>query len=148
MKRAIPVMALVFVLALVWTVIAAQKKPLPPVGEITFEATSVGLGATMSWGKGWLTFKGKSYPIRVDNLGLVGLGLAKVRARGKVYKLKNAQDIAGTYGEASAGIAFIGGVKGLLAENNRGVLIDLVAEQTGVSFNLGGGAFTITLVKQ
>ncbi len=148
MRRALLFMLMVGILALAVSANAAQKKPLAPVGEITFEATSVGVGATISWGKGWLTFKGKSYPIKVDGLGLVGVGIAQVRARGKVYKLKNAQDIAGTYREVSAGIALIGGVKGLVAENKKGVVLDLAAEQTGVSFNLGGGTFTISLIKQ
>jgi hypothetical protein len=125
----------------------AAEKPLPPVGHITFEATSVGVGATFGWGKGWFTYKGKNYPIRVDNLGLVGVGLAKVRAVGKVYNLKNPADLAGSYAEAGAGIALVGGVKGFLAKNNKGVVIDLSAEQTGGSFNLGGGSFTITMLK-
>jgi hypothetical protein len=145
MRRAI-LAVLLGVVTLAGTAAAAQK-PLPPVGQITFEATSVGLGATMSWGKGWLTFKGKSYPILVQGLGLVGVGLAQVKARGQVYNLKNPGDIAGDYAEAGAGIALVGGVKGFLAKSNKGVVIDLTAEQTGVSFNLGGGAFTISLPK-
>ncbi len=127
--------------------VAAAQKPLSPVGQITFEATSVGVGATMSWGKGWLTFKGKSYPILVQGLGVVGLGLSKVKARGQVYNLKKPADIAGDYAEAGAGIALVGGVKGFLAKSQKGVVLDLTAEQTGVSFNIGGGAFTISFPK-
>jgi hypothetical protein len=126
----------------------ADQKPLAPVGQITFEATSVGVGATMSWGKGWLTFKGKSYPILVQGLGVVGLGFAKVKARGQVYNLKKPDDIAGDYAEAGAGIALVGGVKGFVAKNSKGVVLDLSAEQSGVSFNLGGGAFTIIMAKR
>ncbi|MFZ2087952.1 MAG: hypothetical protein WAU47_05205 [Desulfobaccales bacterium] len=151
MKRQLPVMLLMLlvgVLVLVSGVNAAQKKPLSPVGEISFEATSVGLGATINWGKGWLTFKGKSYPIKIDGLGLVGVGLSHVSAKGKVYNLKKAQDIAGTYRETGAGIAVIGGVKGMVATNKKGVVIDLTAEQTGVNFNLGGGEFTVTMIKK
>jgi len=124
------------------------QKPVPPVGQITFEATSVGVGATFGWGQGWLTFKGKNYPIRVDNLGLVGVGLAKVRANGKVYNLKKAADLAGNYVQAEAGIALVGGGKGFVAQNSKGVVIEISAQQTGVSFNLGGGSFTITMPKE
>ena len=123
----------------------AAQKPLHPVGEITFEATEVGLGATFSWGRGWLTFKGKKYPIKVDGLGLVGVGLSKVRAIGKVYNLKQPLDVTGTYVEGGAGVSLVGGPKGFLAKNGRGVVIDLAADQKGVSFNLGGGSFTITM---
>lgn len=146
MRKTISALLLIWVLTLVFPVNAAQK-PLAPVGQITFTATSVGVGATMSWGQGWLTFKGKSYPIKVDGLGLVGVGLSRVRAHGKVYNLKKPRDLAGTYAEASAGIAIVGGVKGFLVKNKEGVVIELFAEQTGVNFNLGGGTFTITMAK-
>jgi hypothetical protein len=145
MKKAI-LAVLLGALILTGPAIAAQK-PLPPVAQITFEATSVGIGATMSWGKGWLTFKGKSYPILVQGLGLVGVGLSQVKARGQVYNLKHPRDVIGDYAEAGAGIALVGGVKGFVAKNQKGVILDLTAEQTGVSFNLGGGAFTITMPK-
>jgi hypothetical protein len=145
MRRAI--LAVLLGVAILAAPAAAAPKPMAPVGQITFEATSLGVGATLSWGKGWLTFKGKSYPILVQGLGLVGLGLAQVKAKGEVYNLTNPRDIIGDYAEAGAGIALVGGVKGLLAKNNKGVLLDLTAEQTGVSFNLGGGAFSITMPK-
>jgi hypothetical protein len=109
------------------------KKPLHPVGQITFEATSVGVGATFSWGQGMLTFKGKRYPIKVEGLALVGVGLFQVRAHGKVYNLKKPMDITGTYAEAGAGIALVGGAKGFVAKNEQGVVIELTAEQKGVS---------------
>ena len=142
MRRAILAVLLGF---LIMAAPAAAEKPLAPVGQITFEATSLGVGATMSWGKGWLTFKGKSYPILVQGLGVVGLGLSQVKAKGTVYNLKKPSDIIGDYAEAGAGIALVGGVKGFLAKSQKGVVLDLAAEQTGVSFNLGGGAFTITM---
>lgn len=123
----------------------AKEKPLSPVGEITFEASSLGVGATFTWGRGWLTFKGKTYPIKIEGLGIVGVGYSKVNAIGKVYNLHHPMDITGTYVQAGAGIAVVGGVKGLLAKNERGVVIDLTAMQKGVSFNLGGGGFTISM---
>jgi hypothetical protein len=123
----------------------AAKKPLHPVGRITFEGTSMGVGATFSWGRGWLTFKGKRYPIKVEGLGLVGLGFTRVKAHGTVYHLRKPMEITGTYAKAGAGIALVGGAKGFVAKNEQGVVIELTAEQQGVSFNLGGGTFTITL---
>ncbi|MDI6853846.1 MAG: hypothetical protein QME75_09640 [Deltaproteobacteria bacterium] len=139
------IMLALMIVALTVLPLAAKQKPLPPVGEITFEASSLGVGATFTWGRGWLNFKGKSYPIKIEGLGIVGLGFTKVNAIGKVYNLQNPMDITGTYAQAGAGIAVVGGVKGLLAKNERGVVIDLTAKQKGVSFNLGGGGFTITM---
>jgi outer membrane immunogenic protein len=125
--------------------LAAQPQPLAPVAEISFETTQVGLGATFTWGRGWLTFQGKEYPVKVEGLGLAGLGYAKVSAIGKVYNLNHPMDITGTYAEAGVGIAVVGGVKGLLAKNERGVVIDLTAMQRGLSVNLGVGGFTIIM---
>jgi hypothetical protein len=125
----------------------AAPKPQPPVGQITFEATSLGVGATFTWGRGWFTFKGRNYPIKMDGLGIIGVGLTKVRAHGKVYNLKHPNDLAGTYAKAEAGAAFVEGAKGFVARNSKGVVIELTAEQTGVNFELGGGAFTITMAK-
>jgi hypothetical protein len=125
--------------------LAAQPQPLAPVAEITFETTQVGLGATFTWGRGWLNFQGKQYPIKVEGLGIAGLGYAKISAIGKVYNLKHPMDITGTYAEAGVGIAVVGGVKGLLAKNERGVVIDLTAMQKGLSINLGVGGFTIIM---
>jgi hypothetical protein len=123
----------------------AAKKPLYPVGRISFEGTSVGVGATFSWGRGWFTYKGKSYPIKVEGLGLIGAGFSKVTAHGKVYNLKRLRDITGTYAEAGAGVAVVGGIKGFVAQNEHGVVLELTAAQQGASFNLGGGTFTITM---
>ena len=145
MKRAF--LAVLLSLSILAGLAAAATKTPQPVGRITFEATSLAVGATFTWGKGWLTFKGKNYPIRIDGLGIVGVGLTKVRAVGKVYHLKQPSDLAGTYAKAEAGMALIGGAKGLVAQNNKGVVIELSAEQTGVNFELGGGTFNITMAK-
>jgi hypothetical protein len=122
-----------------------QEKPLSPIGFINFEYTNVAAGIGVSWGKGWLAFEGKNYPIKVEGLGIAAVGISKVNAVGNVYNLKQAADIAGTYGALGGGIAIAGGVKGVLAKNNKGVVIDLVASQKGVSINIGGGGFTIKM---
>ena len=62
---------------------ARTAKPATPVGLITFNATVVGVGATFTWGRGWLTFKGQNYPIRLDGLGIVGLGVSKIQRHGQ-----------------------------------------------------------------
>lgn len=122
-------------------------KPATPVGTITFNATSVGVGATFTWGRGWLTYKGENYPIRLDGLGIVGLGVSKIQATGKVYNLKRPEDLAGSYAKAEAGAAFVQGGKGFVARSNKGVVIELSAREQGVSFELGGGTFTVTMGK-
>jgi hypothetical protein len=124
---------------------AQQEKPLYPVGSISFETTSIAAGIGVSWGNGTFAFQGKQYPIDIKGLGIGAVGISKVNAIGDVYNLNQPTDVAGTYMGISGGIAVAGGVKGILARNDKGVVIDLRATQQGVSLNLGTDGFTITI---
>ncbi len=142
-RRAILLAATIVCLVTIASVGAQQ--PMQRVGYVNFEATSVGLGIGYSWGSGWLAFNGQNYPIKVDGLSVAAVGLSTVNAIGTVYNLTNPADIAGTYVAVGSGLAIAGGVQGSLARNAKGVVIDLVAPQQGVSLNLGPSGFTITL---
>ncbi|MBI4796185.1 MAG: DUF1134 domain-containing protein [Deltaproteobacteria bacterium] len=120
-------------------------KPLPPVGEVSIELKGVGAIFGVSWGHGVLWFKGKKYPFRVEGLSVGDVGYAEIKARGKVYNLKKPLDITGTYAAVGAGVALAGGVAGLAMQNERGVVIDLSATQSGVKLNLGPQGLTITM---
>ncbi len=131
--------------ALVGMALAQQNEPYSPVGTISFETTSIAAGVGANWGNGWLIFQGEKYPISVRGLSVGAVGISKVNALGNVYNLKNPSDLAGTYAGVSGGIALAGGVKGTAVRNGKGVVIDLTATQAGVSFNLGGEGFTISM---
>jgi hypothetical protein len=144
--RKIMVLAVAAVcLVAVVSVYAQQNQPVYPIGRITFEATSIGVGLNIGWGNGIFTFQGQQFPISIQGLGLVGVGVSQVNAVGDVYNLKNAADVAGTYVGITGGIAIAGGPKGILAQNQNGVVIDLRATQRGVSFNLGTNGFTVSM---
>lgn len=143
-RRKLLILALAVSLMMGAASLNAQDKPYP-VGSITLEATSVAAGVGFSWGKGTLTFQGKSYPISVEGLDVAAVGISTVSATGDVFNLNTAADVAGTYMAGGAGIAIAGGAKGLLARNEKGVVIDLVAKQKGVSLNLGPSGFTLKM---
>lgn len=124
---------------------AQQDKPVYPVGSLSFETTSIAAGVGVSWGKGIFAFQGKQYPINIKGLGIGTVGIAKVNTIGDVYNLTKPSDVAGTYVGISGGLAIAGGVKGVLARNEKGVVIDLRATQQGVSLNLGTDGFTISM---
>ncbi len=126
---------------------AAKDEPLYPVGSLTMEATTIAAGVGFNWGDGTLKFQGKEVKFKVKGLDVAAVGISRVTATGDVYNLKEISDLAGTYTQAGAGIALAGGVKGLLARNQKGVVIDLKAVQQGVQLNLGVGGFTIELSK-
>ncbi len=145
-RNVLVVLVAAFCLAAVVSAGAQQQgQPLYPVGSVKFESTSVAAGLGISWGNGSLTFQGKTYPIEVRGLQLASVGISKVNAVGNVFNLTKASDVAGTYVGVTGGIAIAGGVKGILARNQKGVVIDLKATQEGVAFNLGTDGFTIEL---
>ena len=72
------------------------------------------------------------------------VGVSELEGVGAVYNLKKTEDIYGTYTKASAGIAILGGGKGTVMKNAKGVVIDVSATQKGVSVNLGIGSLEIS----
>lgn len=144
-RKFLGLFAPVLVLALALTAFAAKDEPLYPVGTLTMEATTVAAGLGFNWGDGTLKFQGKEVKFKVRGLDVAAVGISRVNATGDVFNLTNVADLAGTYTQAGAGIAIAGGVKGMLARNQKGVVIDLRAVQQGVQLNLGVGGFTIEL---
>jgi hypothetical protein len=125
--------------------VGAQEQPVYPVGTIKFETTSIAAGIGVTWGGGTFTFQGKQYPISVGGLGVGAVGISTVSAIGDVYYLTKASDLAGTYYGITGGIAIAGGVKGILAKNQNGVVLDISATQKGVNLTIGVNGFTINM---
>jgi hypothetical protein len=144
-RKALVLAVVAFCLVAVVSVGAQQDKPVYPVGSIKFETTSIAAGIGVTWGEGTFTFKGKQYPIKVEGLGIGAVGISSVSAVGDVYNLKNASDVAGTYVGMTSGIAIGGGVKGILAQNQNGVVLDISATQKGVNLTIGVNGFTISM---
>jgi hypothetical protein len=142
-------LSMVMMVSLLMLVTAApaqeKDKPLYPVGQISIEATQVAAGLGYSWGGGAMKFEGKEYQFTVKGLNVAAVGLAKIRAVGDVYNMKTAADFPGNYVAASAGLALAKGVSGTTMRNDKGVVINLRAEQQGVQLNLGVDGFTITM---
>jgi hypothetical protein len=143
-KRIAIVIALALTVALLATVAPAQDKPQSSAGFVNFKVTSIGVGIGATWGKGTFNYRpGGTYPIKVGGIDLANVGVAELEGVGEVYNLTNPEDIYGTYNKASAGIAILGGAKGTIMKNAKGVVIDLNAIQKGVSVNLGIGTLEI-----
>lgn len=145
MKRSKILLVALAALVLLAAVPGATQETMPQVGYINLKFTSLAVGIGVTWGDGSLFFQGQTVPVKLSGMGIAAVGFSEVTAVGRVFNLKNPSDIAGTYVEAGAGIAIAEGVKGLLARNEKGVVIDLSASQKGVSLNIGPGGFTIVL---
>jgi hypothetical protein len=144
-KKIAIVIALALTAALLAAAAPAQDKPQSPAGFINFKVTSIGIGIGATWGSGTFNYRpGGTYPIKVGGIDLANVGVSELQGVGAVYNLTNPEDIYGTYNKGSAGIAILGGAKGMIMKNDKGVVIDLSATQKGVSVSLGIGSMTIS----
>ena len=50
-----------------------------------------------------LTYKGKTYPFKVEGLSVGEVGITKAEATGNVFTLKKIEDFSGIYRAAGAG---------------------------------------------
>jgi len=114
-------------------------------GSVRFKVTSGGFIIGGGGGTGTLTFRGKTYPLRVSGLGVGTIGVSAADFVGTASNLRSPQDIAGTYSGAGAGVAVAGGVRGATLQNAKGVVLKLTGRQAGFSANLGVGGVEITL---
>ncbi len=127
---------------------ADEAKPEPaPDATLRIEAKSVSAGVGYSWGKGTLEVQGKSYPVTMDGVLVLAVGVTSVTATGRVFNLKSLDDFSGRY-EAPRGGAAIGtGAAGVVMRNAKGVEVRMVAENTGVTLTLGDSPVKLALEK-
>ncbi|MEA4854827.1 MAG: hypothetical protein AAGU21_02310 [Solidesulfovibrio sp.] len=116
-----------------------------PVGRVTMEVGQGGFILSATGGKGTLTFKGRTYPIKLGGLGVGGLGVAKVNAVGEVYRLARLEDFPGAFFQARAGYAAVTGKGVQWLENSNGVILKLRATTKGVALNLGADGLKIEM---
>jgi hypothetical protein len=124
--------------------LAQAKKP-----DATLSLTegTVGVGIGFSWGKGTLSYKGKSYPVKVDGLSVGDVGIQSATATGNVYGLKKMEDFDGNYTAAGAG-ATVGGGAGITAmRNQNGVVIELKSTTQGANLKLAAEGLKLSVQK-
>ena len=140
------IVALVLALALALT--AGSVFADEPSGTISIKLTSAAAVLGTTWGQGVLTYGARTYSFEVKGLKVLAVGLKKASANGDVYKLTQVTDLAGTYKEASpAGLTFLKGEKGVVVQNEKGVVINVKATAKGMNLGLVGGGLTIKDVK-
>lgn len=122
----------------------AMAKPYP-MGQVEMTLTTVAAGVGYEWGKGALTYKGKQYTFKVKGLQILGVGIKTATVKGDVYNLFDIGQFPGPYAAVKAGAAVIKGKEGVIVQNQQGVRLRLVADQKGLSVNIGPEGFTIEL---
>jgi hypothetical protein len=117
--------------------VVVSAKAGKPAATLELSGGSVAAGAGVSWGHGSLTYRGKRYPIDAEGLNVGDVGVTRMSASGKVYKLKKLQDFDGTYTAVAAEGTAGGGVGVLAMENQHGVRVNLVSTTQGANLALG-----------
>jgi len=134
--------AVLFVLAL----LAGPSAARADEGAVTLVIFKAGWFVGGSVGSGVVTFHGKTYGLSAGGLdgGLV-FGGSQTTLSGRVRNIRRAEDIAGVYGAAGAGVAFGGGVRGIVLTNQNGAILELSGKQLGLMANIDLSGLAITL---
>jgi hypothetical protein len=114
-------------------------------GTVRLHITKVGFLVGVGGGSGTLTYHHRVYRLVVGGVGIGSLGIASADLVGTAYHLQRPSDIAGTYGAAGAGGAFVGGGQVATLQNEKGVVLKLRGKQIGFQASLGVAGMTISL---
>ena len=118
----------------------------PLSGQVRMTQVQAAYIGSGNAGSGVLEYQGSSYHFTVGGLGIGGIGVSKIEARGEVYGLKRLRDFAGAYAQARYGIALGNTSTGdLWLQNGNGVVMRLVAKRQGLMLSLGGDAVVIQM---
>lgn len=114
-------------------------------GTLRLSEGSVAAGIGFSWGKGTLSYNGKTYPVRVEGLSVGDVGLTRATAVGTVSNLKNISDFSGNYVAAGGGATAAGGANFAAMRNENGVVIEMKSTTQGAALKLGVDGVRLTL---
>ena len=128
---------------------AAKKPAATKKADATVKLSEgeVAVGIGWSWGKGVLTYKGKTYPFKVEGLTVGEVGVTKAEATGEVFNLTKLEDFGGVYRAASAEATADKGKGVTTLQNGAGVNLHLKSTTKGASLKLAVEGLKLTLAK-
>jgi len=132
----------------VMTSVTFAAKESKPDATLRLSFSSVAVGVGFSSGNGTLTYKGKSYPVKVKGMSVGKVGVTSSSAYGEVFNLKNLQDFNGHYdigGAGTRGVTLGAGKTGTVMSNQAGVIVRVTSTQSGVAVNATGGGVDLQL---
>jgi hypothetical protein len=132
---------------MVLLVVFALADEKTPDATLSLSEGSVAAGIGWSWGKGVLTYQGKTYSFKVNGLSVGEVGVTKAEATGKVFKLKTLDDFDGIYAAAGAGATAGKGAGVAALVNGKGVEVHLKSETKGASLKVAAEGLKLKLEK-
>jgi hypothetical protein len=140
------VAALVVNLGVCTTQAASSLRGESPSGYVEMTQVQAAYFGSGNAGRGILRYRGRTYRFTVGGLGVGGIGISKIEAKGEVYGLERLRDFPGSYIQGRYGIALGTRSTGdLLLKNRSGVIMRLVAKRQGLMLSLGGDAVVIQM---
>ena len=114
-------------------------------GAVRLRVTSAGFIVGGGGGTGTLTFRGKTYPLRLGGVSVGMIGVSSTDLVGRARNLRRASDIVGTYTAVGAGLAIAGGAGAATLQNANGVVLEVQGPKVGFSASLGLSGLTISM---
>jgi hypothetical protein len=112
---------------------------------LTLSEGSVAVGIGFSWGKGTLSYQGKTYRVKVEGLSVGEVGVTRATVKGDVSNLAKLEDFSGNYVAVSGGATAAGGAGVTVMRNQNGVVIEMTSTTQGASLKLGAEGIRLTL---
>ena len=104
------------------------------------------IGGTV--GSGTLTCQGRSYPLSIGGLSYgFTFGVSSVNLRGTARNIRRPSDIEGVYGAGSAGAAVVRGPQAAVLTNQKGVVLSVAGEQSGLIINIDLSGMAVSLAR-
>jgi hypothetical protein len=116
-----------------------------PDATLMWNMVSMADGVGYRWGAGVLTFQGKTYPFRVEEIAVGDIGISRAEATGNVYHLTKIEDFSGDYVAASTSAAITRGSGIATMRNQHGAVIDLTGIDQGLDLKFAVEGVKITL---
>lgn len=126
--------------------VALSSVALADEGTVALTIYKAGWVIGGSGGSGVLDFRGRRYGLSTGGLdyGFV-FGGSKTVLRGRVSNISRPSDVAGVYGAAGAGLAVGRGARAIVLSNQKGAVLELSGQQTGLMANADLSGLAITL---
>jgi hypothetical protein len=123
----------------------AQKRM--PDATASINLVSLAFIGGIEWGKGTLTFKGHDYSFKVKGLKAGAIGIKRDSVNARIYNLKKAKDLGGTFLAVEAAVTVAGGGSARAMKNQNGVEMHLFSVTMGADLTLAAEGVNIRMDK-
>lgn len=123
----------------------AEEKKVDATLRLSEGSFAAGIG--WSWGHGTMSYKGKTYKVKIEGLSVGEVGLTNVKAKGNVYNLNKLEDFDGVYASGGAAATAGKGAGASALTNANGVSILLTSVTKGANLKIAAEGLKLQIEK-